>query len=130
MPPAKAITATGERRSLDDIEVWIFDLDNTLYPAHCNLFAQVNERIQAYICRFLGVMPEEARTLQKRYFLEHGTTLNGLMLNHGMSPEDFLDYVHDIDVSPRSEERRVWKEWFRKVRSRWSPDHSKKKKKN
>ena len=86
--------------SPDDVSVWIFDLDNTLYPAACNLFAQVDVRINQYVANHLGLSLDEARVLQKQYFRDHGTTLRGMMTVHGVSPEDYLDYVHDIDVSP------------------------------
>lgn len=78
---------------------WLFDLDNTLYPAHTDLFAQIDVRMAAYIARYLGVSETEARKLQKSYWNSHGTTLNGLMAEHSMPPEPFLDFVHDIDVS-------------------------------
>ena len=78
---------------------WIFDLDNTLYPAECNLFAQVDERMGSYIAKYLGVPFEYARHLQKSYYRQFGTTLSGLMNIHKMEPQPFLDYVHDIDVS-------------------------------
>lgn len=82
------------------IDVWIFDLDNTLYPASCNLFAQVSQRIGEYISRALQLPPDEARLLQKSYFRRYGTTLRGLMVEHGLDPLPFLAYVHDIDVTP------------------------------
>lgn len=85
---------------LDHAETWIFDLDNTLYPAHCNLFAQIDVKMGAFISNYLNIGLTEARAVQKEYFREHGTTLNGLMQNHGMKPSLFLDYVHDIDYSP------------------------------
>ena len=78
---------------------WIFDLDNTLYPARCNLFAQVDQRIAEFVAAALDLDLVAARTLQKKYFREHGTTLSGLMQNHRIKPQDYLDYVHDIDVS-------------------------------
>lgn len=87
-------------RSLADITDWIFDLDNTLYPARCNLFDQVDRRIGQFIEGRLGLDRVEARALQKRYFREHGTTLAGLMANHAVDPGAFLEFVHDIDVSP------------------------------
>jgi len=80
-------------------EVWIFDLDNTLYPAHCNLFDQVDRRIGEFIAAKLNLDSTEARLLQKKYFRDYGTTLSGLMQNHAIKPADYLDYVHDIDVS-------------------------------
>ena len=86
--------ALGKRR------IWIFDLDNTLYPAHCNLFAQVDQRMGAFISKFLDVPFERARYLQKLYYRQYGTTLAGLMQVHNMDPRDFLDFVHDIDLAP------------------------------
>jgi len=85
--------------SLGRSRVWIFDLDNTLYPAECNLFAQVDQRMGEFIASHLGVPFEYARHLQKSYYRQFGTTLAGLMRVHKMHPEPFLDYVHDIDVS-------------------------------
>ncbi len=84
--------------SFENVDVWIFDLDNTLYPAHCNLFAQVDVRMGEFISNLLGVDRAEAKKIQKSYFRDYGTTLNGLMNCHGMAPGPFLDYVHDIDV--------------------------------
>ncbi len=84
---------------LAHVEAWIFDLDNTLYPAGCNLFSQVDRRIGEFISRYLGIAVGEARRLQKRFFREHGTTLRGLMTVYGIAPEGFLDFVHDIDLS-------------------------------
>lgn len=78
---------------------WVFDLDNTLYPAECDLFAQVDRRMGAFIAEYLGISLEEARRLQKNYYRKFGTTLSGLMQVHGLKPRTFLDYVHDIDVS-------------------------------
>ena len=82
------------------IATWVFDLDNTLYPARCNLFAQIDQRMGEYISRALGIEFQAARILQKRYYFDHGTTLNGLMLHHGIEPAGYLDYVHDIDLTP------------------------------
>lgn len=93
-------TKDDYHEKLDAAETWIFDLDNTLYPATCNLFAQVDKKMGAFISAYLGVGLEEARVIQKRYFREHGTTLNGLMTHHGMDPAEFLACVHDIDYSP------------------------------
>jgi len=81
------------------VDTWVFDLDNTLYPPHCDLFSQVDIRMRDFISQALDVAPDEARRLQKLYYVEHGTTLNGLMRVHGLQPHDFLDYVHQIDVS-------------------------------
>lgn len=81
-------------------DVWVFDLDNTLYPRDCNLFAQIDVKMKNFIGAFLDVDAEESHRIQKQYFRSHGTTLRGLMDNHGLEPKEFLDYVHDIDVSP------------------------------
>lgn len=88
------------KKAFSDTRCWVFDLDNTLYPARCNLFAQVDRRIQQYIMDLFGVGPEEARKIQKGFFHEYGTTLSGLMRHHGVDPNKYLHYVHDIDVSP------------------------------
>ncbi len=93
-------TATTSIDPLEAVECWIFDLDNTLYPSTCRLFDQVDRRMGEFIARQLAITPEEARRLQKQYFREHGTTLRGLMTVHGMAPQDYLAYVHDIDLSP------------------------------
>lgn len=78
---------------------WVFDLDNTLYPHHSNLFSQIDTRMTAYISRFLDLPREEARTLQKELYRRHGTTLRGLMERYQVDPDDFLEKVHDIDYS-------------------------------
>lgn len=80
-------------------EMWVFDLDNTLYPAHCNLFAQIDARMGEFICSHFGIALEDAKRQQKGFFNRHGTTLRGLMVEHGLDPKAFLEYVHDIDVS-------------------------------
>lgn len=81
------------------VETWVFDLDNTIYPARFNLFDQVDLRIGAFIARLLDLDPAAARKVQKRYFRDHGTTLSGLMANHDVDPHEFLGFVHDIDVA-------------------------------
>jgi len=81
------------------IDAWVFDLDNTLYPPSCKLFAQIDVKMKAFIGDLLQVEPDEAHRLQKEYYRDHGTTLSGLMKLHAVPPKRFLDYVHDIDVS-------------------------------
>jgi len=85
--------------ALDHVDTWIFDLDNTLYPAHCRLFDQIDRRIADFIGNFFSVDHVEAKRIQKSYFKEFGTSLRGLMMRHGLSPEEYLNYVHDIDFS-------------------------------
>lgn len=84
---------------LAHIDTWIFDLDNTLYPAKTNLFAQIDARMGAFVGRLLGLDAAAAHRVQKEFYYEHGTTLRGLMNEHGIDPHVFLDDVHDIDVS-------------------------------
>ncbi len=91
------------RDELHTAETWIFDLDNTLYPAESNLFDQVDWNITAFVAEFLGMEPVAARKLQKQYFRDHGTTMKGLMVEHGVDPVEFLAYVHDIDLAPINE---------------------------
>ncbi|MCF6369416.1 pyrimidine 5'-nucleotidase [Rhizobium halophilum] len=79
---------------------WVFDLDNTLYPHHVNLFSQIDKNMSAFVAELLQLEPDEARALQKRYYHEHGTTLQGLMLHHGINPDEFLERAHAIDYSP------------------------------
>jgi putative hydrolase of the HAD superfamily len=87
-------------RGFGQVETWVFDLDNTLYPHHLNLWQQVDDRIRAFISDYLKVPPEEAFRIQKDYYKRYGTTMRGLMTEHGLDPDDFLDFVHRIDHSP------------------------------
>jgi putative hydrolase of the HAD superfamily len=82
----------------DHVRDWIFDLDNCLYPASTGLFALIDERMGAYIQRLLDCDLDEARRVQKAHFHEHGTTLAGLMKEHGIDPHDFLEDVHAIPL--------------------------------
>jgi putative hydrolase of the HAD superfamily len=88
------------QRAFDHVKTWVFDLDNTLYPHHINLWEQVDTRIRDYIADFLKVGKEEAFRLQKDYYKRYGTSMRGLMTEHGMKPDDFLDFVHQVDHSP------------------------------
>jgi putative hydrolase of the HAD superfamily len=87
-------------RGFGQVETWIFDLDNTLYPHHLNLWQQVDERIRDYIVDFLKITHDEAFRLQKDYYRRYGTTMRGLMEEHGLEPDQFLEIVHQIDHSP------------------------------
>jgi putative hydrolase of the HAD superfamily len=88
----------GHSRGFDHVEAWVFDLDNTLYPADCNLFAQIDRRMGEFIANAFGIPLAEAQALREAYYYEHGTTLAGLVRLHDVPPDDFLDYVHDIDL--------------------------------
>lgn len=85
--------------AFSNIDYWIFDLDNVLYPAKCDLFALIDIKMGEYIAQTLDCDYDEARKVQKAFFHDHGTTLAGLMHHHGTDPTDFLNYVHDIDMS-------------------------------
>ena len=82
------------------IDTWVFDLDNTLYPRHCDLFHQIDIAMTSYVSRTTGLDHQEARKLQKDLYRDYGTTLNGMMVTHAIDPHDFLSAVHDIDYSP------------------------------
>jgi putative hydrolase of the HAD superfamily len=93
-------TALPERADFAHVTDWVFDLDNTLYPHHVDLFAQIDRNMTAYVAALLGLEYDEARKLQKQYYHDHGTTLRGLMHHHGIDPAGFLDAAHKIDYSP------------------------------
>ena len=78
---------------------WIFDLDNVLYNANSGIFDQIYKRMGEFISTNLKINLKDAKILQKKYFIENGTTLHGLMINHNIKPKNFLEYVHDIDFS-------------------------------
>ena len=78
----------------------MFDLDNTLYPHHVNLWQQVDARIGEFIGAFLKISAEEARVIQKDYYRRYGTSMRGMMTEHGVHADDYLAYVHKIDHSP------------------------------
>ena len=87
-------------RSLSHVTDWVFDLDNTLYPRSCNLFAQIDILISHYVAELTQLPFAEARAVQKAYYRDYGTTLNGLMQRHEVDPDHFLKTVHAIDYSP------------------------------
>ncbi len=85
--------------AFDDVNLWIFDLDNTLYPRPETMWQQVHDKMQGYIIDLLGVEQPEAASLQTEYFQKYGLTMRGLMLHHGVEPDAFNAYVHDVDIS-------------------------------
>ena len=91
--------APSDLSAFRGVDAWIFDLDNTLYPRHVNLYQQVDARMRAYVQKLLNVSEEEAQRLQKSYYRDHGTTLRGLMIQHEVDVDEFLEFVHDIDHS-------------------------------
>ena len=84
--------------SFKSIKFWIFDLDNTLYSGQTKVFEQVDKKMSKYISNKLNIDLEEARKIQKNYFHEYNTTLNGLIKNHKIDPNEFLEFVHDINI--------------------------------
>lgn len=83
---------------LRHIDIWVFDLDNTLYPIECEYMALIEGRMTEFVMRQTGLERDEARALQHGYYNEHGTTLAGLMANHGVDPKAFLDEVHEVSM--------------------------------
>ena len=94
-------------RDLKNIKYWLFDLDNTLYDGATNVFDQVDKKMTAFISEKLKVSSEEARKIQKNYFIEHNTTLNGMIKNHQIDANEFLEFVHDIDLSFLKEDKQL-----------------------
>ena len=87
-------------RTFTHIDTWVFDLDNTLYPHHVNLWQQVDTRIREFVSNWLQVDATEAQRIQKDYYRRYGTTMRGMMTEHGVHADDYLAYVHRIDHSP------------------------------
>ena len=85
-------------KDLQPIKFWIFDLDNTLYSGNTKVFEQVDKKMTEYISKKLKVDKEEAKKIQKKYFHEYNTTLNGMIKNHKINANEFLEFVHDINI--------------------------------
>ncbi len=86
-------------RGFDAVETWVFDLDNTLYPAQHDLWGQIDARMRDYISGLLNITLEQAFVTQKDYYRRYGTSLRGLMIEHGIDAHAFLDHVHDVDLT-------------------------------
>ncbi len=84
--------------NLDALRYFLFDLDETLYPSRCGLMDAISERMSKYMRERLGMPPDEVAALRKQYYRKYGTTTRGLLLHHGIDPEDYLAYVHDIPL--------------------------------
>ena len=85
-------------KELTNIKYWIFDLDNTLYSGKTKVFDQVDKKMSKFICDKLNVSIEEAKKIQKNYFHEYNTTLNGMIKNHEIDANEFLEFVHDVNL--------------------------------
>ncbi len=97
--PALAARDAELRASFSHVDVWVFDLDNTLYPSDSDLWLKIDARITLFLAEFFGIDGLSSRALQKFYYQRYGTTLRGLMMEHDISPQEFLAFVHDIDRS-------------------------------
>ncbi|WP_323762003.1 pyrimidine 5'-nucleotidase [Maricaulis sp.] len=87
------------RADMRHITHWVFDLDDTLYPSDAPIMAQVERRMTQYVARLMDLPETEAKVVQKSYWRDYGTTLNGLMANHTIDVHEFLDFVHDVDAT-------------------------------
>ena len=85
-------------KTFQSIKYWIFDLDNTLYSGKTKVFEQVEKKMSKYVSDKLNVNIDEAKKIQKNYFHEYNTTLNGMIKNHKIDANEFLEFVHDIDI--------------------------------
>src|SRR3984885_768139 len=94
------MSALAMKRPFSHVDTWVFDLDNTLYPHHVNLWQQVDQRIGEFVSAWLKVSAQEARRIQKDYYRRYGTTMRGMMTEHGVRADEYLAYVHRIDHSP------------------------------
>ena len=97
--PGQSHFTTRAARGFSEVDTWVFDLDNTLYPSDAMVWPQVDERITLYVMRLYGLDGLSARALQKYFYHRYGTTLKALMVEDGVDPHDFLDFAHDIDHS-------------------------------
>jgi len=86
-------------KNLIDIKYWIFDLDNTLYSGQTKVFSEVDKKMSTFISKKMNIDLVKAKDIQKKYFYEYGTTLSGLMKQNNIDPHDFLEFVHNIDIS-------------------------------
>ena len=94
-------------KELKNIKFWLFDLDNTLYSGATKVFDQVDKRMSDFISSKLNISKEEAKKIQKNYFVEYNTTLNGMIKNHKIDANEFLEFVHDIDLSFLKEDKQL-----------------------
>jgi putative hydrolase of the HAD superfamily len=101
------MTAINSAFPTETIGDWIFDLDNTIYPAKTNLFRRVSVRITEFVASHYNVPVNDARVIQKDLFHRYGTTMRGMMSEENIDPDVYLDYVHDIDVSDLNDDKEL-----------------------
>ena len=104
-------------KELTEIKYWIFDLDNTLYSGQTKVFSEVDKKMSSFISEKFNVDLIEAKKIQKEYFYEYGTTLSGLMKKKNVDPNEFLEFVHDIDISWLPEDK-ILKEELIKIKDK------------
>jgi putative hydrolase of the HAD superfamily len=97
--PSSTVDTYARIDAFARIDTWVFDLDNTLYPSDSDLWPKIDARITLFLAHLLGLDGMSARALQKYYYQRYGTTLRGLMQEHAVSAEEFLEFTHDIDRS-------------------------------
>ena len=93
--------------------IWLFDLDNTIYSPQTKIFDQIDQRMKLFISKKLSVSKEDAFVLQKKFYKKYGTTLYGLMKHYKFDPDEFLDFVHDVDLSKLKKDSKL----FEKIKS-------------
>ena len=94
----RKLSETIDPTSIEHVEHWVFDLDNTLYPVETGVFIQVSERITRFVAQALALEHADAEQVRRDYFRTHGSTLRGLMTHHATDPDEYLAFVHDIDL--------------------------------
>ena len=104
-------------KELTKIKYWIFDLDNTLYSGQTKVFSEVDKKMSSFISKKFNVDLVEAKKNQKEYFYEYGTTLSGLTKKKNIDPNEFLEFVHDIDISWLPEDK-ILKEELIKIKDK------------
>ena len=97
--PLESSVTAAQAPDFRHVSHWVFDLDNTLYRADNGVFARIDARMTEFVASYFGLDRDTARALQKNLYREHGTTLNGLIRLHGVDPEPYLEFVHQIDLS-------------------------------
>ena len=95
--PGETHFTASDARGFGEVDTWVFDLDNTLYPSEARVWPQVDERITLYVMNLYGIDGASARALQKHFYHRYGTTLKALMIEDAVDPTEFLDFAHDID---------------------------------
>ncbi|MEC9206395.1 MAG: pyrimidine 5'-nucleotidase, partial [Pseudomonadota bacterium] len=95
----KIASLSASFQDIEDINVWIFDLDNTLYPITPKMLAEIDDLMGSFIADFLNVDRAEARRIQKGYFRTHGLTLRGLMVEHDLDPQEYISHLSQLDLT-------------------------------